>query len=286
MEPTDFLNSVHPALRIPFILVIAILAHVIVREFRRLTQWFLIGKGNKGISSKENLARRYPRSASLVTILVSAVTFVIYFMALGLILKEFNVSLTTYLASASVIGLAIGFGSQGLVQDVVTGLTLIFSEALNVEDLVEISGQIGKVDSIGLRFTTLVNLHGQKIYVPNRTIGIIGRFRKGYIRAYVDVQLTEKTAEKLVISEIEAIEGGMKSQYTSIILTEPVNLGIRIAEKGNWRYLRMKFRLWPGQGPLIEGPFRQRLISAMKKLDPDYADWMVAVAYKTEEENE
>ena len=78
----------------------------------------------------------------------------------------------------------------------------------------------------------------------------------------------------------------MKSQYSSIILTEPVNLGIRTAEKGNWRYLRMKFRLWPGQGHLIEGPFRQRFISAMKRLDPDYSDWMVAVAYKTEEENE
>jgi small-conductance mechanosensitive channel len=131
MGPINSLISIHPALGILFILMIAMLAHFIVREFRQLTQWFLTGRGREGISSRENLARRYPRSASLVTILVSAVTFVIYFMAVGLILKEFNVSLTTYLASASVIGLAIGFGSQGLVQDVVTGLTLIFSETLN-----------------------------------------------------------------------------------------------------------------------------------------------------------
>jgi small conductance mechanosensitive channel len=211
---------------------------------------------------------------------------VIYFLAVGLILKEFNVSLKAYLASASVIGLAIGFGSQGLVQDVVTGLTLIFSETLNIEDLVEISGQTGKVESIGLRFTTLINLHGQKIHIPNRTIGIIGRFRNGYIRAYVDIQFTDKTDEKMVVSEVVSIADGMKSQYSSIILKEPVNLGIRTAEKGNWRYLRMKFRLWPGQGHLIEGPFRQRLISAMKRLDPEYADWMVAVVYKTEEGNE
>ena len=187
MGAIKFFTSSHPALRILFILIVAILAHLIVQGLRRLTQWLLAGKGNKGIPSKEKLALRYPRSASLVTILVGAVTFVIYFMAVGLILKEFNVSLTTYLASASVIGLAIGFGSQGLVQDVVTGLTLIFSEALNIEDLVEISGQTGKVESIGLRFTTLVNLHGQKIHIPNRAIGIIGRFRNGYIRAYVDI---------------------------------------------------------------------------------------------------
>ena len=47
--------------------------------------------------------------------------------------------------------------------------------------------------------------------------------------------------------------------------------------------LRIKFRVWPGQGTLIEGPFRQRVIHALRKLDPDYADWMVSVTYRTAE---
>ncbi|MFC1580338.1 mechanosensitive ion channel family protein [Thermodesulfobacteriota bacterium] len=282
MSRIDFFISYHPAIRILIIILLSIVAHFIVRELRHLTQWTLARKGEEGTSTKEHLARSHPRLASLVTIFVSAVTFTIYFMAIGLILKEFNVSLTTYLASASVIGLAIGFGSQGLVQDVVTGLTLIFSEVLNIQDFVEISGQVGKVERIGLRFTTLVNLHGQRIYVPNRTIGIIGRFRKGYIRAYVDVQVTEKIDEKWVAAEIESIAGGMESQHKSIILAEPENLGIKTAGKGQWRYLRIKFRLWPGQGPLVEGPFKQRVISAMKIRDPDYSDWMVTVTYMTE----
>lgn len=146
----------------------------------------------------------------------------------------------------------------------------------------EISGQVGKVESIGLRFTTLVNLHGQRIYIPNRTIGVIGRFRNGYIRAYVDVQLPQKVDEKVVLKHVESIAGGMKSQHGSIIFGEPENQGIRTADKGKWRYLRIKFRLWPGQGSLIEGPFRQRLISTLKAIDPDYSDWMVTVTYKTE----
>src|SRR5690606_22150626 len=58
---------------------------------------------------------------------------------------------TTYFASASVIALAIGFGSQGIVQDVVTGLTLIFSDLIDVGDMVEISGQSGVVRSISMR---------------------------------------------------------------------------------------------------------------------------------------
>ncbi len=62
-------------------------------------------------------------------------------------------SLKTYLASASIMGLAIGFGSQGLVQDVVTGVTLVFSDLIDVGEMVEISGQTGIVRSIGMRFT-------------------------------------------------------------------------------------------------------------------------------------
>jgi small conductance mechanosensitive channel len=165
---------------------------------------------------------------------------------------------------------------------VVIGLTLIFSDALNIEDLVEISGQVGKVESIGLRFTTLVNLHGQRIYIPNRTIGIIGRFRRGYIRAYVDVQIPEQVDEKQVCEEVESIGQGMYSQHRSIIPTEPEIFGIREAKGGKWRYLRVKFRLWPGQGGLVEGTLKQRIITAMKKLYPDYADWMVTVTYRVE----
>jgi Ca2+/Na+ antiporter len=67
---------------------------------------------------------------------VSAVIFSIYFFGFGLVLQELGVNLTAYLASATVIGLAISFGSKGLVQDIVIGLTLIFSDAMEVGDLV------------------------------------------------------------------------------------------------------------------------------------------------------
>ena len=141
---------------------------------------------------------------------------------------------------------------------------------------------MGIVDSVGLRFTTLVNLHGQKIYVPNRTIGIIGRIRNAYIRAYVDVQITENMNQTQVVIEIETIAKAMTSQFDSIILSPPENMGLKTAEQGAWKYLHIKFKLWPGQGSLIEGPFKQRLVSEMEKMGPDFADWMITVVYKTE----
>lgn len=280
MKSLNLLESLHPGLRIFVILAIAVISHLIVRELKVLTQWILAPKTEIDLSRKESFARRYPKLAGLITIFVGAFTFFVYFIAVGLILKEFNVSLTKYLASASVIGLAIGFGSQGLVQDVVTGLTLIFSDALNLEDIIEISGQVGKVEKIGLRFTTLINLHGQKIYIPNRTIGIIGRFRKGYVRAYVDIQVPHETVEDAFAEEIKSIAYSMYNQYKAIIVSHPEILGIQETQSDQWRYLRVKFHLWPGQGAIIETTFKQRVVAAIKKQYADYMDWMVTVTYR------
>ncbi|HEX7089278.1 MAG TPA: hypothetical protein VF192_04040 [Longimicrobiales bacterium] len=70
------------------------------------------------------------------------------------------------------------------------------------------------------------------------------------------------------------------------MLTEPEIVGARAAEPGGGRFVRVKFRLWPGQRTLIEGTFRQRAIHALRELDPGYADRMVTVTYLTAEEPE
>ncbi|MBN1843109.1 MAG: mechanosensitive ion channel [Deltaproteobacteria bacterium] len=282
MQAMEFIYSLPSVVRIVAILVLAVLAHFVVRGLKRLSQWLLSLKLKTDTADAESFTRRYPKLATLTTIFVSAATFVIYFFAVGLVLREFKVSLTAYLASASVIGLAIGFGLQGAVQDVVIGLTLIFSDALNVEELVEISGQIGKVENIGLRFTTLVNFYGQKIYVPNRNITTISRFRRGAIRAYVDIQIPEGQEPKKTAAELHDMAKGIYHQHKAIILESPELFAVRRAESGGWQYARIKFRVWPGQGTLIETAFKQRIVARMKDIDPDYADWMVAVTYRVE----
>lgn len=226
------------------------------------------------------LARNQPKVSSVMSLTVSAVTFVIYFIALGLILREFNVSLTAYLTAGSVVGLSVAFGLQGLVQDVVAGLTLLFSDTFDLGDTIELSGQVGRVERIGLRFTTLVNLHGQRVYVPNRSIALVGRFRRGSIRAYVDVQVPASVEEARVVDTVERVARGMRAQHAAILVTEPEPMGVHEAAPGGWRYLRVKFRLWPGQGGLIETTFRQRVLSAMRELDPSFQDWMVTVTYR------
>jgi moderate conductance mechanosensitive channel len=265
-----------PGQRVLFILLLAILATLLVRALRRAGEWLLTPRG----AGTWILPRRHPKFVTLTTLGVSASTFAIYFGAFGLILQEMGISLTAYLASASVIGLAVAFGSQGMVQDVVTSLTLIFSDVLAVGDVVDIAGQAGRVEAIGLRFTTLVNALDQKILVPNRNINQINRYQDGGIRAFVDVQVPEGVDSSRVIEAVESTGRGMFEQFSTIILEAPRVLGVAETGPGGWKFIRLEFRLWPGQGPLIETRFVQRTLAAMRSMDPDYPDWKVSVTYR------
>jgi small conductance mechanosensitive channel len=275
--------DINPILRILLIVVLSVVAHFFVKAIRRFSQYLLTMKVDSETASEANLTRRYPKIATIITILVSAVTFTIYFVAVGLVLHEFKISLTTYFASATVIGLAVGFGLQGFVQDLVIGLTLIFSDALNIGEVVKLGDEIGRVDNIGLRFTTLINLHGQRILIPNRNIAVISLFRGGCIRAYVDIQLPKESDEEAEISQaIQAIAKGMYHQHRSIILAAPEIFGIKDSKAGQWRYLRIKFKLWPGQIKIVEETFKEMVVQVLKKSYTDYAAWMITLTYKVE----
>ncbi|MEE4111457.1 MAG: mechanosensitive ion channel domain-containing protein [Desulfobacteraceae bacterium] len=282
MKLVDILSEINPVVRILLIVVLAVAAHFFVKAIRRFSQYLLTMKLDSEAASEANLTRRYPKIATIITILVSAVTFTIYFVAVGLVLHEFKISLTTYFASATVIGLAVGFGLQGFVQDLVIGLTLIFSDALNIGEVVKLGDDIGRVDNIGLRFTTLINLHGQRILIPNRNIGVISQFRGGCIRAYVDIQLPKAIDEADVSQAIQAIAKGMYHQHRSIILAAPESFGIKDAKAGQWRYLRIKFKLWPGQMKIVEETFIEMVVQVLKKSYTDYAAWMITVTYRVE----
>jgi moderate conductance mechanosensitive channel len=268
--------------RILIIIAIAGGAHIIVTIIRRISQFFLLGQSQHPQQGVSEFTKRYPRTATIITILESTFTFIIYFMALGLILQEFNLSLRAYLASTTVIGLAIGFGSQGLVQDIVIGLTLIFSNLLKVGDIVEISGQVGRVESVGMRFTVLINLHGQRVHLPNRNIAVISQFRGGCIRAYVDFQVPEGETGRQISKVINPLAEALYNQHKAIVMELPENFGIQNTTRNGWKYIRYKFKLWPGQGILIETNFRQMALARLRTVFPEYAEWMINITYRSE----
>lgn len=276
---TRFWHQTRPETHIAVIITVAILVHVTVKIIRHVSEWFIF----KSHARRNPFAfvTEQPKFVTLTRLVVSAVTFAIYFLTVGFILVEgFHFDLTTYLASASIIGLAISFGSQNLVQDVVTGITLIFSNTIDVGDLVDLGGVIGRVERIGMRFTKLVNFYNQEIFVPNRNIANVSRFARGGFYAYADVQINRPADPAALVKMVDQIAQGIWVQFQAIVLAKPELDEIETAHPGGWSFLRVKFTIWPGQGGLIENTFRQQVVNAMKTIDPNYADWMVTVTYR------
>jgi small conductance mechanosensitive channel len=264
------------------IVALVFLLHFAVKAIRNISEWLI----NKSHAQKSPLGfvTEQPKFITLIQLVANAVTSVMYFFAVGLVLQElFKIKLSNYLASASILALAISFGSQGLVQDVVISLTLIFSDAMDVGDLVEIAGTVvvvGRVEEIGLRFTTVRNFYNQVVFIPNRTIANVSRFPHGGVFAYADIQIPAGVDRDKAVQAIKDTANGMRAQFGAIILNQPVVGPVETAEAGGWNFVRVHFKIWPGQGNLIETTFRQQIISAMKTFSPNYADWQVPVTYR------
>jgi small conductance mechanosensitive channel len=165
----------------------------------------------------------------------------------------------------------------------VIGLTLIFSDAMDVDDMVEIVGSavvVGRVQEIGLRFTKVVNLYDQVVFIPNRTVANVSRFPYGGIYAYADVLYPAGIDRDKTTHIIKTIAQGMWKQFGAIVVSEPLIYPVQAAQEGSWEFLRVRFVIWPGQGNLIETTFRQQVLRSMKTLDPNYADWQITVLYR------
>lgn len=258
--------------RIVLVLLVAVIAHALVRLLRAFS--------TRAMASE--VVARGTKGRTVVSLLTSTSVFVLYFSAIGFALSEVGVPLQTYFASATIIGLAVAFGSQGFVQDVVSGLTIVFTDLFDIGDVIEIGGQVGVVEHFGLRYTTLRSPLGAEVFVPNRNILNVVTYPRGYVRCHVDIVLPE-AAEKAAAVEAVAREltDSVREQFPGI-LRAPAEVGAPRRTRAGKAYLRIKFRIWPGRGGPLEGFFRQDLLQAVKLIDPGYADWMITVNYEVD----
>lgn len=231
---------------------------------------------------RSQVARRSTKAVTLISLISSSIVFALYFAAFGIVLTESGVPLSTYVASASIIGLAVAFGSQGIVQDVVSGVTIIFTDLFDIGDVIEVSGQVGVVERFGMRFTVLRNPLGAEVFVPNRSIVNVVCYPRGYVRCFVDFSLPDDAdLAKRMEAEVRLMAEAAIEQYPGIFRAAPEVMD-RLTTRAGRSFLRLKFRIWPGRGAPLEGPFRQELIQVAKRIQPDYADWMVAVNFEVE----
>lgn len=167
----------------------------------------------KALRVKKNGAR----AETVSKLLISIIRYVVWFIVILLILSEMNVNVTPFLASAGVIGLAVGFGAQEIVRDFISGFFIIFEGSFNVGDIVEVDGFKGKVLSLGLRTTVIENWLGERKIINNGNIGSVINFSKNDTTAVIDFGVGYDTNLEKLSKIMELFMDEINEKYEEII---------------------------------------------------------------------
>jgi len=133
--------------------------------------------------------RRRQRAAAIGSVLRSAVTAIVFSIAVLLILSELSFNLAPLLASAGIVGVALGFGAQSLVKDLLSGLFMLLEDQYGVGDTVDLGEATGVVEAVGLRITTVRDGRGVLWYVRNGEIIRVGNKSQGWAMLMIDMPI-------------------------------------------------------------------------------------------------
>lgn len=261
------------------IVLIVASVHVILWALRSVMYFIIYGERGP---LKFIYRRHKKRTMTVYSLLLNVSKYVIYVWAIGYILTRFGVNYTVYLASLSVVGLAIGFGSQGLVQDMVTGFFIVFEEQFNVGDMVEIPPYVGIVEELGLRMTRLRNYVGQRFAIPNRNIGAVGNYLHGAQEVYIDVATAQATDTTRGLNALKQIAEETARQFHDVILSTPETRG-EISLATGERFFRLYLSIWPQQQWVIDQELLPRIRAAMKSHGMEIPNDKISVFYHPRE---
>jgi small conductance mechanosensitive channel len=192
-------------------------------------------KGKLGSSIAQSMsqspiakARVIQRAKTLASVLSNLVTWSLLLFAIGAVLSELGVAVGALVASAGILGAALGFGAQSLVKDLINGLFIIFEDQFGVGDSVDLGEAKGIIENVGLRVTQVRDVNGVLWYVRNGEIIRVGNQSQGWSRIILDIPLSYKVnIEKAREVILEAAKELVKdSSFAKRMIGQPEVWGI------------------------------------------------------------
>jgi len=155
----------------------------------------------KGIAKFFRLpGRANAKSETLSSVLRNFVKYSVGFLAVCEILTLFGVAVGSILALAGIGGVAIGFGAQSIVKDVITGIFILMENQYNVGEIVRINGLSGAIESVGIRATKIRDNHGNLHIIPNSSISVVSNLSRDYQRPTVDLEFPSSYSVEKILS--------------------------------------------------------------------------------------
>ncbi|WP_084653262.1 mechanosensitive ion channel family protein [Nocardioides insulae] len=174
--------------------------------------------------------RRIQRAKTMGNVLKSVITVIIAAIFGTMILSAIGINIAPIIASAGIVGLAVGFGAQSLVKDYVSGMFMVFEDQYGVGDVIDLGEAIGTVEAVTLRVTRLRALDGTVWYVPNGEIRRVGNMSQNWSCAVVDINVGYHSDLARVKQLLQEISHDLWSdeEYRGIVVEEPTVTGVEV----------------------------------------------------------
>ncbi|MFB4164687.1 mechanosensitive ion channel family protein [Alteribacillus sp. JSM 102045] len=178
-----------------------------------------IGKNiiNRGFTKMQEQRHMHPgRVQTLLRLSVNVFSYVLIFIFITIFIGIFGLDIAPIIAGAGIVGLAVGFGAQGLVSDVVTGFFILLEKQIDVEDYVTVAGIDGVVEEVGLRTTQIRGFDGTLHFIPNREVSTVDNHSRGNMRAMVDISISYDDNVEEAITVLQSVCDKMAEEEPAI----------------------------------------------------------------------
>ena len=204
------------------------------------------------------------RASTLGGILTSLVTVTVWFVALLMLLRELSIDVVPILTGAGIAGLAIGFGAQNLVRDVISGFFLILEDQVRIGDSARINGITGTVEQINLRTIVLRDAEGAVQVFPNGTVTALANLSKQFAFAVVDVRVLYSENLDRVFGTIREVGASMQNEPKwSAVIVAPIDIAGVVSIADGFATVSSKFKTLPLNQGRVANELRRRLLGTL-----------------------
>ncbi len=203
------------------IIAVWIVTRIILKIGKNVIKKILLPR--KGIAEYR---KKLSRAETLIPFFNSIFSFLIYFIAVTIVLRKMGIDTSAIIASAGVLGLAIGFGAQAIVKDFISGIFILLDGTISVGDVIIVDSHTGTVESMNLRHIQLRKFSGEIWTIPNGQIANFGNYNKEWTRAMIEVDLAYEQDIEKGMKELEIIRQKWAEKNKDILLEPPAVQGV------------------------------------------------------------
>ena len=206
------------------IFVIVLIAMILARVLKALTTRLVhIAKGQSRAAQM-----REQQTRTIAGLVYSVGAAVIVAVAILMALPEFGFDVTPFEAAAAGGSLALGFGAQSLVKDIINGFFIVLEDQYVVGDLIQVNGETGRVEHLTLRRTVLRNAAGAIVTLPNSLVGQVANLSRDWSQAFVDVTIPSDAMVGRALATLEKIAGDFRNDadWSPALVDGPRMLGV------------------------------------------------------------